>query len=197
MKLWGGRFENWNWISEHESAVVASEGEAETEEAEEEEEVEELYEGVALLARAALDSDKFFHLYLEDGTSAPLDDDPETPEVEGCIEADSTLADTAVQAVAAADPNVDTSSSTVYGVVPAPNHCYNSFRQLVQLSDQWQLHLLPFDKFYQDHHPNLQPGGIDPRVLSKIGFVFTRAVQAEVWIDQVMFYRRKPARAED
>ena len=67
----------------------------------------------------------------------------------------------------------------------------------MQLSDRWELHLLPFEEFYQDHHPNRQPHGIDPRGLRKIGFVFTRAVQAEVWIDQVMFYRRKPERTED
>jgi hypothetical protein len=180
---WGGRYANWDWNDKPKRTLIPSDDpDAEPEH----------YEGIAFWAKAGQTSDRFMYILLDDATTASGHGcvDPvvnvESPELQPSV----------VVTVVSADPNVDTSTNAPQESIPAPNHCNNQFRQLLQVSGNWELHLLPFDQFFQAAYPNRQPQGLGDD-LYRLSFEFARGSSMELWIDQVMFYRRRPDSSDD
>jgi hypothetical protein len=182
---WGGRYSNWNWFGTPQSTRlldVLGEGAGDAQD----------YEGIALWAKAGPASDRFTYVLLDDASSADH-------EGGNCVEPVATIEGADAdqqQVIVSSDPNVDTSTSAPQGAVPDESHCNNSYRQLMQVSDRWELHLLPFEDFYQDKLPNHQSQGIGT-MLHKLSFEFSRGNSMELWIDQIMLYRRRPESSED
>jgi len=89
---------------------------------------------------------------------------------------------------------VDTMGNTTTagsGCVPAPNQCGNSFTRTLQLTEQWQLYLLPFRSFNQDAFPNRAAEDVDPATIFTFGMRFPKEAVAEVWLSKLSFYRKK------
>lgn len=179
---WGGRYANWNWRGQGAVSTFVNRDDPDA----------GRYEGIALWAKAGPVSDRLIYIL--------LDDENTNSAGEICIEPVTTIegadADQQSQAVVAADPNVDTSTNAPQGSVPAENHCGNSFRQLLEVSDQWELHLLPFSDFYQEAQPNRSPQGLGSE-LHQLWFDLSRGNAMELWIDQIMLYRRWSESAAD
>ena len=54
----------------------------------------------------------------------------------------------------------------------------------------------PFEDFYQAKLPNQQPQGMGT-MLHRLSFEFSRGNSMELWIDQIVLYRRLPESSED
>jgi hypothetical protein len=75
--------------------------------------------------------------------------------------------------------------------VSPPGTCGNSFQRVLQVTEQWQLYLLPFSSFYQDLKPNMSPNGLNPRHINGMTFRASKEATLEIWIDDVALYKRK------
>ena len=155
-------------------------------------------DGIYLWAKTTTESDKFVTVYLTDMHSADLSGvtpaDGEPSIVDPCVSPDTSAAanqDEVNVTVVSSDPNVATSNSSNQNVIPLPDHCGNRFGQLLELSDHWDLHLMPFDRFYQEAKPNREPGGIDASEgsLRGISFNMPRGAHIDLSIAEIGFYR--------
>jgi hypothetical protein len=186
-EFYGGEIGNWDWNS---GGVPSS--------------TDFVPDGIAFWARSDIQSDKFITVYLNNSqTGAPSDTVPGTTysptlaakgREAGCIPGVGNNSGPSGVSVTASstDPNVQTNSSTVTVVSPA-NQCGNRWRRLLQTSEDWQLYLLPFETFYQDVQPNRVTGPFDPSEFYQIAFGFGRDMTISLWIDEIFFYRNKPA----
>ena len=179
-------------------------------------------DGIAFWARSDVQSDKVITVYLTDYQSgAPADTVPGTRYSAtlaakgleaGCT---PTAGSTAMQmgvsvTVVSSDPNVQTSTSNLQMVTPA-GQCGNRWRRLLQTTENWELHLLPFDTFYQDLQPSRAPDGLQtsydldptdatppqPSPFYTLNFGIGRGSTVSLWIDEVFFYRKKTSSPTD
>lgn len=175
-------------------------------------------DGIGVWARSDVNSDKFVYIYLSDYRSgAPSDTVPGTTYSPGLatkakgLEAGcmptglgNTINPNINVTVASTDPNVQTSSSSLT-MVSNPGQCGNRWRALLETSENWELHLLPFELFYQDLQPNRVPDGItrsidwdptkegpEPAPFYQIAFNIGRGQNVSLYIDEIFFYRKKP-----
>jgi hypothetical protein len=174
-------------------------------------------DGIAFWARSDVESDKFASVYLVDYRSgAPGDTVPGTtysPSLAlkgleaGCMPTGmgNSLVPNLNVTVASTDPNIQTNSSSLT-MVSTPVQCGNRWTALLQTSEHWELHLLPFESFYQELQPNRIPEGItrsleydstkegpEPAPFYTLAFGIGRGQNISLWIDEVFFYRKKPA----
>ncbi len=182
--FWGGAFVTWSWNQSLEDPVVADCG-------------GEPCEGIALFAKSDPDADKFVVIELQDATSySGFDDGTTTQQAEGgCIGGVATGATTGVEVevevtVSTGDGNSQNSTTGTYGVVSAVGQCGTPYRTLLETTDQWKLHFLPFSGFTQEHKPN-RLGKIDPSKLFQLIFRFDRGQRLGLHIDELFFYRRR------
>lgn len=73
--------------------------------------------------------------------------------------------------------------------VSPPGTCGNSFARVIELTTDWQLHLLPFSSFHQELKPNMVAGGLDPSHINGITIRVAKEASVELWIDDIAFYR--------
>jgi hypothetical protein len=160
------------------------------------------YEGLAIIAKSPGNHDKAVTLQLDDmqttrltvpeGGFQFLDGAP----VEG-LEAgpnECTVAPVDPNTPATLDPA--TGNLISVGTVPPAGSCGNSFRRVLQVTDQWRLYLLPWSTFVQDRDPRASPTGIDPSQIRRILFRAEKQADLELWIDEIAFYRQKSVGSE-
>jgi hypothetical protein len=167
------------------------------------------YEGIAIIAKSPGNHDKAVTLLLDDAQTRPLTLS-ETAEFDracgldaGCVAVDagSDAGEAGPRAcrkecrVYPSDPNniatVDQAGNILAtGSVPPPDACGNQFRRILTVTENWQLHLLPFNTFVQDRFPNASPTGIDPSEIRWITIRAAKEANLELWIDEIAFYRR-------
>jgi len=87
--------------------------------------------------------------------------------------------------------NMGNTTTAGSGCVPLPGQCGNSFTRTLQLTDQWQLYLLPFRSFDQDAFPNRATEDVDRKTIFTFGMRFPKEAVAEVWMSKLRFYRKK------
>jgi hypothetical protein len=92
----------------------------------------------------------------------------------------------AQQCVEDAEGNRSCGDSQVSG----PHDCNNAFARPFEFSTRWELHLLPFDSFYQDDLPNRRPLGMDTSAIHLIALPVPRGAELDVLIDDITLYRR-------
>jgi len=183
--FWGGAFMTWSWNQSLEEPVVADCG-------------GEPCEGIALFAKSDPDADKFVMIQLSDATSYDgFDDGATTQQAEGnCIAGVATGANTGVEVevevtVSTGDGSSQNSTTgTTYGLVPATGQCGNPYQTVLETTDQWQLHFLPFSGFTQKSEPN-RIGKIDPSKLFQLSFWFGGGKRLGLHIDELFFYRQR------
>lgn len=78
------------------------------------------------------------------------------------------------------------------GAPPQKGQCGNAFVRSLIVSEHWQFYRLPFDSFVQVATPN-RVDGINPSAIHFFGFNMGKDSRHELWIDDIGFYRRKPA----
>jgi len=83
-------------------------------------------------------------------------------------------------------------TDTDAGLPPRPDQCGNNFSRSLLTTSEWQLYLLPFDSFSQLAQPN-RVDGPDLSAIHWMGFNVRKDARVELWIDDISFYRRKPA----
>jgi len=181
---WGGEVGNYSWHAAGQpTADMLADGPL---------------DGIYLWAKTTTESDKFVTVYLTDMHSADLSDvtpaEGEPAIVDPCVNPDTSAAANQNEVnvtVVSSDPNVATGNSSNQNVIPLPNHCGNRFGQLLELSDHWDLHLMPFDRFYQEAKPNREPGGIDASAgsIRGISFNMPRGAHIDLSIADIGFYR--------
>jgi len=200
--FYGAQFLNWNWNN---TPVFPS----------------FVPDGIGFWARSDVQSEKVVLVYLLDYRSgAPGDTVPGTtysPTLAnkgdgleaGCVPdafGNSPMVNLNVT-VGASDPNVVTNASSV-GFVSQPGQCNNRWAAQLQTSENWELHLIPFESFYQDLQPNRIPDGItrsleydstkpgpEPAPFYQFGVGVSRGQNVSLWIDEIFFYRKKPVAA--
>ena len=74
--------------------------------------------------------------------------------------------------------------------VAGPHDCNNAFARPFEFSTRWELHLLPFDSFYQDAQPNRRPSGMETSAIHLIALPVPRGAELDVLIDDITLYRR-------
>jgi hypothetical protein len=183
-EFYGGEIANWDWNQGIFPPFIA--------------------DGIGFWARSDVESDKFITVYLNDYQSgAPSDTVPGTTYSPflatkgleaGCTPTAGSASNQIGTSVVAAstDPNVQTSTSSLT-LVNTPGQCGNRWRTLLQTSENWELHLLSFDSFYQDRQPNSATGPLDPSVLYSLSFGISRDMTVSLWIDEIFLYRKRPS----
>lgn len=149
------------------------------------------WEGIAFWARSPGNSSKSFTVLLNTYQTEPL---PARPA--GRSPADDPVADKRDQCLrcctedfggVVSDPS---QSPQLIGDVPDPWCCGNSFRRVLTVTDRWQLYLLPFDSFWQERLPNLEPDGIDPSLINGVLFRADKEAKLDLWLVGFGLYRR-------
>lgn len=75
--------------------------------------------------------------------------------------------------------------------VSPPGSCGNSFQRVLNLTDQWQLVLLPFKSFYQERKPNMIKGAMDVAHINGFSLRPAKEATVEIWVDDIAFYKKK------
>ncbi len=74
--------------------------------------------------------------------------------------------------------------------VSGPHDCNNAFDRPFEFGTRWELHLLPFDTFFQDDIPSRRPLGMDTSAIHLITFGVPRGAELDVLMDDITLYRR-------
>jgi hypothetical protein len=122
-------------------------------------------DGIAFWAKRAPGSDSQLMIYLNDENTAATDECIPTKENPGGPQVEAK--------VTASDPNVQVNSGAT-AVVQDPRACANRWRAPLEVSEEWELHLLPFDRFYQEPQPNRESESLGPAFIYSISFGFGR-----------------------
>jgi len=178
------------------------------------------YEGISFWARVGTNSAKAFSLSFDDPNTntlpkanPPIGNCTVYPTVNSGIDAG---ADAGVDAgvdggACAAAPTttiVDPStgmvlSSGVLTAPPLPDACLNSYALVMLVTNDWQLYTIPFGQFQQSAMPNRVPNAVLTETgsapgttlitsqLLNFGVRFPKAVDMDLWIDNLAFYRHK------
>ncbi|HLV19420.1 MAG TPA: hypothetical protein VKZ49_01010, partial [Polyangiaceae bacterium] len=149
------------------------------------------WEGIAFWARSPGNSSKSFTVLLNTYQTEPLPpraegtagEDPFEGKREQCLQCCTEDLGGVVS-----DPS---QAPQLIGDVPDPWCCGNSFRRIVTVTDRWQLYLLPFDSFWQERLPNLEPGGMDASVINGVIFRTDKEAQLYLWLTGFSLYRKR------
>jgi hypothetical protein len=153
--------------------------------------------GLALWARSrgATDRAVLFHVNDRYSSEEGVAVDPETGETlldeDGAPVPGCTVPDVEPGQQGAC-PGTDSQGNQIW--VPcgqqtvAPTDCGNAFRRVLAVTEHWQLHLLPWDSFYQEALPNRRPEGIDPSAIHVLLVIVPRETRLELWLDDISFY---------
>lgn len=75
--------------------------------------------------------------------------------------------------------------------VSPPGSCGNSFLYTLTVTDKWQLYAVPFESFFQELKPNLNPEGVDPTHINGFSLRMAKEAGIALWLDDLAFYRKK------
>lgn len=137
----------------------------------------ERYEGVSFWARTAPGSDRSFFFMVDNAHTAPVNEEPDSPENLCVAETLDEEGNPTGQFPDGTDPTVT---------------CGNPFMNIVTTTEHWQYFTLPFSDFVQDRaRPNVRPEGLDPTVqLVRLGIRFPVETDIELYLDELGLYRR-------
>jgi len=85
----------------------------------------------------------------------------------------------------------------VGGELPSAEDCGNGFMRVFRVTREWQLYTLPFESFQQTAQPNRVPTGLDRSGIYQFSFNIPKDSLAELWIDDLGVYRRRPDEAPE
>jgi len=102
--------------------------------------------------------------------------------------------DPVLVAGAVGTPN-GTNASNTPNYVPPAGSCGNLFQAPFQFTNQWQLYLVPFERFAQAMTPNRNPNGLDTSGLYSFAIQVPKEAHFHLWIDQIGVYEPGPAGA--
>jgi hypothetical protein len=88
-----------------------------------------------------------------------------------------------------------TNASNTPNYVPPAGSCGNLFQAPFQFTNQWQLYLVPFERFAQAMTPNRNPNGLDTSALYSFAIQVPKEAHFQIWIDQIGVYEPGPAGA--
>ncbi len=160
------------------------------------------YEGLSFWARAPGNTTKAFTVLLDDENT--FSTAGRCTDYGGSGQGDSSGGGGG--GASASDPGTNSSSN---GRASFPDECGNSYATAVVVSDQWELYTIPFSKFTQTAQPNRVPNavftetggipgtGIIPGKLWNLVLRMPKEATMELWIDNLGFYRKAGANAED
>jgi hypothetical protein len=173
--FWGGEWGNWNMRGGLTQATLPGLDDAG-------ETIQFPADGIAFWAKRALGSDSQVMIYLNDENTAATDECIPTKENPGGPQVETK--------VTASDPNVQVNSGATV-IVQDPRACANRWRAPLEVSEEWALHLLPFERFYQEPQPNRESAPLDPKFIYSISFGFGRGQTLSMWFDEVFLYRKR------
>lgn len=169
------------------------------------------YEGISFWVRSAPNADKSFIFYVDDprtmilpplaadGSGAFLASTDPTKDLDG----DGILSygDIAPNTECRFPPPESLGEAACYNGgmnapsavtrVPAVNECGNAFHTVVDMTEEWQLVLIPWSKLAQWPCPNRLDGGIDTTRISKFEIKLEQGTNYDFWIDNIAFYKRR------
>jgi hypothetical protein len=164
------------------------------------------YQGISFWARAAAGTSESFTILLDDPNTAQ--DTGVSPPIGNCTTYPSV--DAGCGMAAGGGTFIDPSTGAVLGSgtstnPPLPDACGNSYAALVTVTNDWKLYTLPYGKFQQGPTPNMVGGPnvkltqtgyasgttLMPSQLLNLTLRMQKAVEMDLWIDNLSFYRPK------
>lgn len=174
---------------------------------------ESMYEGMSFWARAPGSTTKNFSILLGDpntnclGTPDSMTGVCPAPPGANCKTYVTPDGGTSAPVGTLYDPSTGMAVSGTTTASPPPDACGNAYSTVAVVTTDWHLYTIPFGLFQQANTPNRVPNS----VLTKIGtapqtalltsalMVLTlrmpKEANMELWIDNLGFYRKKPAGA--
>jgi hypothetical protein len=134
------------------------------------------YEGIAFWARAPGRSDKGITIGIGDRQSSAT----------GGVCMGHDAGTQGMCGMPLSEPNTDA------GLPPPPGACGNSWTQQIVVSEFWKLYLLPWESFAQEPVPS-RVETLDPSGIFEFAINIPKDSRIELWLDDLGFYRRKPA----
>lgn len=139
------------------------------------------YEGIAVWARAK-NGDKSVSVLLDTWQTS----------ASGTTEADAALVCKIDCSASSGTRSLDETGNVLSQTyVSPPGSCGNSFQRNLNLTEQWQLVLLPFKSFYQELKPNMVTGAMDLAHINGFSLRPAKEANVEIWVDDIAFYKRK------
>jgi len=175
--FWGGRWANWNGNTGNAAAsfkVPDATGVL----------VDTQADGIAFWAKREMGSNNEITIAISDDNTAAND---QCASVVGASAGQGNVTVT----VTSTDPNVQTSNNGNPAIVQDPRACANYWSAPLDLTDEWELHLMPWSVFHQDFQPNREMGPLNPKHIYQIGFVYRTGQVVSAWFDEVLLYKKK------
>jgi len=139
------------------------------------------YEGIAVWARAK-NGDKSVTVLLDTWQTSAA----------GTTDADAALVCKIDCSASSGTRSLDETGNILsQSYVSPPGSCGNSFQRDLNLTDEWQLVLLPFKSFYQERKPNIVSGAMDVAHINGLSLRPAKEANVEIWVDDIAFYKRK------
>jgi len=166
-----------------------------------------MYEGLSFWARAPGNTTKSFTILLGDAnTNCGVDPDMTTglcPNPPGAYCKTYAMPDGGVSYGTSYDPATGMPISGTTMQAPPADACGNAYFHVVTVTADWRLYTFPFGVFQQGNMPNHVPNSVFTNVgsapettlltfkLTNLTFRMPRGATAELWLDNLTFYRKK------
>jgi hypothetical protein len=173
------------------------------------------YEGVSFWARAPRGTTSSFTILLDDpntnnGMSTTCSVGPATPTddagaAQSCRNYCTVDAGMGAPVTTYLDPMTGMAVGGSTSAAPPADACGNGYMAVQVVTEDWRFYTIPFSKFQQGYMPNRVPNslltvtgmvpGTSLRTSALMGFVlrFPKEANAELWFDNLSFYRPKKA----
>jgi len=154
------------------------------------------YEGLSFWARAPGNTTKGFIVLMDDPNTAVI-----TGLTHYCTDMGSTTAGPQIITASVDGQNVQTSSSVTRPTFP--EECGNQYNAVMLVTSDWAFYTIPFARFQQIALPNRVPNAVLTNVGTAPGTAlltdqiytiiirFPKEATAELWLDNLAFYRKK------